>query len=526
MGMSLIDYFDKGVAIEPDRPCLILGDQVRTYAEAQRSSYLIGNAMMDAGIKPGTCVAVLSHNAIKPFECVLGALRAGCTWVPVNARNALEETIYVLDHTDAEVVFYADVFAEQIPTILERCPKVSWAISIDGDGSDGRQTLDSLCSAASPERREIYIAEDALATLSCSGGTTGLPKGVMTTNRNWAFRIAEVMVRLAHPKPVHLVAAPMTHGAGAGALELMAMGATHVVMPHFDPAAILEAIDRHEVSHIFLPPTALYRVLSHPDLHKGHYSSLRYLICGGAPAAPDRVKEALSAFGPALHLGFGGTEIGGGVCWLSGREMIDALETGNEDLLLSCGRPAPVLRVEIVDDDGKPLPAGEAGEIAVCSYGNASGYYKNEEETARSFRKGWFYTGDVGYNDEQGFVYVSDRKKDMIISGGFNVYPSEIERVLMTHAAVQDCAVIGVPDAEWGEAVKAVVELKRDADVEPESLKKSMEETCRASLAGFKVPKSFEIWPEIPRSPVGKVLKRAVRERSWKDDVSKTRRSI
>ncbi len=383
-----------------------------------------------------------------------------------------------------------------------------------------------MCASASPERREIHIPADALATLSCSGGTTGLPKGVMTSNRNWAYRISEVMVRLAHPKPVHLVAAPMTHGAGAGALELMAMGATHVVMPQFDPAEILRAIDRYEVSHIFLPPTALYRVLSHPNLHKSDYESLRYLICGGAPAAPDRVKEALAAFGSALHLGFGGTEIGGGVCWLSGHDMMEALDADNEDLLLSCGKPAPVLRVEIVDDDRNPKPTGEAGEIAVCSYGNAAGYYKNEEETARCFRDGWFYTGDVGYKDEAGNVYVSDRKKDMIISGGFNVYPSEIERVLMTHSLVQDCAVIGVPDEEWGEAVKAVVELKKDASAEPDELKKSLEEICRASLAGFKVPKSFEIWPEIPRSPVGKVLKRAVRERYWTDKTAKTRRSI
>jgi acyl-CoA synthetase (AMP-forming)/AMP-acid ligase II len=526
MGMSLIDFFDKGVAIEPDRPCLILGDEARSYAEAQHASYLIGNAMMDGGVGQGARVAVLSHNAIRPFECVLGALRAGCTWVPVNARNALEETIYVLDHTDAEVLFYSEAFAAQVPVIRERCPKVAWTVSIDGDGSDGRQTLEAWCSTASPKRREIHIPAEALATLSCSGGTTGLPKGVMTSNRNWAYRIAEVMVRLAHPKPVHLVAAPMTHGAGAGALELMAMGATHIVMPQFDPGAILEAIDRQQVSHIFLPPTALYRVLSHPDLHKGHYKSLRYLICGGAPAAPERIKEALSAFGPALHVGFGGTEIGGGVCWLSGRDMIEALEAGQEDVLLSCGRPAPVLRVEIVDDEGISMAIGETGEIAVCSYTNADGYYKNAEETARCFRDGWFFTGDIGYKDARGLVYVSDRKKDMIISGGFNVYPSEIERVLLTHAAIQDCAVIGVPDSEWGEAVKAVVEIKPGIEAKPEVLVKSLEEICRASLAGYKVPKSFEVWPEIPRSPVGKVLKRAVRERYWKNDTARTRRSI
>lgn len=511
MALSLIDLFDNGVEIDPSRPCLVCGDERVTYAEAQRASYVIADALTRAGVMPGARVAVLAHNAVRPFQCVLGALRAGCTWVPVNARNAPPETIDVLTRTDTDILFYGAAFEAGIGELLARCPQISLAICIDGEGCATRPSLEAWCAGASAEPRPRLIPDDALATLACSGGTTGVPKGVMTSHRTWAFRIAEVMVRLAHPRPVHLVAAPMTHGAGAGALELMALGATHVILPSFDPAAVIEAIGRHGVTHVFLPPTALYRLMAHPAAAQGSYGSLRYLMCGGAPIAPQRLREALSLFGPAVHVGYGGTEFGGGLCWMPGTAVLEAIAQGREERLLSCGKPSPLVRVDIVGADGELLPPGASGEVVIRSHTLASGYYKDPEETARAFRNGGFHSGDIGYKDADGFVYISDRKKDMIISGGFNIYPSEIERVLLTHPAVQDCAVIGVPDAEWGEAVKAVIELKPGAAVETATL----EQICRAALAGYKVPKSFELWPEIPRSPVGKVLKRAVRERFW-----------
>jgi acyl-CoA synthetase (AMP-forming)/AMP-acid ligase II len=511
MGLSVIDFFDNGVEIDPSRACLVCGDERVTYRDAQRSSFIIADALNRAGIPAGARVAVLAHNAARPFQCVLGALRAGCAWVPVNARNAPPETVQVLNRTDTDVLFYASAFEPAIDELLAQCPRIALAICIDGDGSPKRPGLDKWCASASAEPRPQQIPDDALATLACSGGTTGVPKGVMTSHRTWAFRIAEVMSRLAHPRPVHLVAAPMTHGAGAGALELMAMGATHVILPSFDPAAVIDAIGRHGVTHLFLPPTALYRLLSHPEAAAGAYGSLRYLMCGGAPIAPARLREALRLFGSALHVGYGGTEFGGGLCWMPGATLLEAIEKGREERLLSCGRPSPLVRVDIVGAAGELLPPGESGEVVIRGHTIASGYYKDPEETARAFRNGGFHSGDVGYKDADGFVYISDRKKDMIISGGFNIYPSEIERVLLTHPAVQDCAVIGVPDAEWGEAVKAVVELKSGKAVEAATL----QEICRAALAGYKTPKSIEFWTEIPRSPVGKVLKRVIRERFW-----------
>jgi acyl-CoA synthetase (AMP-forming)/AMP-acid ligase II len=506
--MTLIDLFDKGVAIEPDRPCLIAEGEVLSYREAQLSSYRIGRALVQSDIVPGTRVAVLGPNANRSFECVLGALRAGCTWVPINARNALEETVFMLDHTDAGVLFYSSMFADHVHELVERCASLKLVICIDGDGHGSTLGFDRWSAAGTEDRFEVPISPDDLATLACSGGTTGRPKGVMTSHRTWAFRVAEVMQRLAHPAPVHLVAAPMTHGAGAGALELMAMGAVHIVQPGFDASAILDAIEQHRVTHTFMPPTGLYRLMAEPSIASRDLSSLQYLICGGAPIPPERLARALDLFGDALCVGYGGTEFGGGVCWHRGADMRRALDKGNRGRLLSCGIPSRLARVDIRGDDGRLLPPGEVGELVIDGYVLASGYHKNPEETAQSFRPDGFYSGDLGYTDEEGWVYISDRRKDLIISGGFNVYPSEVEAVLAQHPDVRDCAVVGMPDPDWGEAVTAVI----DCPEPPRDLAAELEASCRRSLAAYKAPKRFVFWDGLPKSPVGKVLKRAIRD--------------
>lgn len=511
MSINLIHFFDKGVAIEPDRPCLVSEASVRTYRETQAMSCRIANALADSGIARGAHIAVLSHNATRAFECVLGVIRAGCVWVPVNFRNSVDESAYVLDHTDATVLFYAQAFAATVAQLLLRCPRIATAICIDAEGLPGHPGFDRWIAGAADAMREFNVDGSATATLACSGGTTGKPKGVVTTHRTWAYRIAETLLRSATERPVHLVAAPMTHAAGGAALEMMAMGATHIVLQTVDPAAIVAAIGKHRVTHFFLPPTAIYRLLAYPGVRQGDYSSLRYFTYAAAPMSLDRLKEAIEVFGPVMAQGYGGTELGTSTCWFPPEEHVKALAANDDERLASCGRPSPLARLEIADDAGNILPAGEQGEIIVRSYSNASAYYKNPEETAQAFGGGWFRTGDIGYKTAAGWVYLRDRKKDVIISGGMNIYPSEIEKALLAHASVQECAVVGAPHEDWGEAVKAVVELKPGTQATAAEL----EALCRATLAGYKIPKSFEFWAELPRSPVGKVLKREVRARYW-----------
>lgn len=509
--MKLIDFFDHGAALGSDKPCLVDDDGVRSYAEVAAVTHRLSNACQHNGIAAQTKVAVYSPNSARAFECVLGFIRAGCVWVPVNARNSLDEIAYALDLTDTEVLVYAQALSEQVAQLQQRCPRIRLFLCMDGSELPaGHHSLEAWLHGMADESPEVVVSADALATLFCTGGTTGYPKAVMATHGNWENRIAATLLRVPSERYVQLVAAPMTHAAGAGALELIARGSTTVILPGFEPARVIDAISRHGVTHLFLPPTAIYRLLAHPDVRGGDYRSLRYFTYAAAPMSVDKLKEAVDVFGPVMEQGYGGTELGTSTCSLQPIEHVKALAEGNDQRLTSCGRPAVLSRVRVMNDEGRFLPAGQMGEIVVNSSSTAVGYYKNPEETARAFRDGWYHTGDIGYQDEDGWVYLRDRKKDLIISGGFNVYPSEVERVLMAHPALMDCAVIGVPDADWGEAVTAVVEFKPGQQSDVDELR----EWARARLTHYKVPKAIEVRP-LPRSPVGKVLKRVLRDEYW-----------
>jgi len=510
--VRLIDFFDKGVEIDPDRAFLIDATGTHTYRETQALSHRIANAFRRAGIAPGAKVAVLSGNAARAFQCVIGLLRAGCVWVPVNARNTVDDSIYALEHTDTGVLLYSRAFRDAAKSLRSACPGIAHAICIE-ESDPPCPSLEEFTHGEPDRAPEVRGSIDDVVTLFSSGGTTGAPKGVMMTHLAWLTWIAASQRLLWHDHAIHLVVAPMTHAAGGVTLMMSAMGATNVILPGFDAESVMSAIERHRVTHLFLPPTAVYRLLAHPDVRKHDYSSLRYFNYASAPMAPEKVKEAIEVFGPVMMTGFGQTEIGPNATFFSPEDHRRVLATGDHRRLASCGRPTLFARVEVMDDEGMLLPAETPGEIVVRSSAVMKGYYHNPQETARASAYGWHHTGDIGFKDAEGWVYLIDRKRDMIISGGFNIFPSEIEKAIVAHPAVQDCAVVGVPDADWGEAVKAVVELKAGVSVAIAEL----EGFCRVRLAGFKAPKSFEIWPELPRSAAGKVLRRKVRERFWQD---------
>jgi acyl-CoA synthetase (AMP-forming)/AMP-acid ligase II len=291
----------------------------------------------------------------------------------------------------------------------------------------------------------------------------------------------------------------------------MARGATTVILDRADPDGILDAIERRRVTILFLPPTVIYGLLGRPDIRTRNFRSLRNLIYSAAPMSADKLDEAIEIFGPVMTQAYGQTEAPLLCTFMSPEEHLIADDADRRKRLLSCGRATPFVTLEIMDDAGRLLSVGETGEIVVRGNLVMKGYADNPQETAKVSEFGWHHTGDVGYRDSAGYLYIVDRKKDMIISGGFNIYPSEIEQVLWSHPAVQDCAVIGVPDGKWGEAVKAIVELKPAISAREDELVSY----CKARLGGLKAPKSLEIWPELPRSAVGKVLKRAIRDRYW-----------
>jgi acyl-CoA synthetase (AMP-forming)/AMP-acid ligase II len=509
--MRLIDYFDKGVERAPARAFLIDGDVTRTYADSQAMSHRIANALHAAGVAPATKAAVLSGNSAPAFECVLGIIRSGCIWVPINGRNTIEDNTYVLNNTDAEVLFYASAFASLTHQLLAACPKIIRTICIDKDDAPAPSLARFVEGMPHDRSPEIVQTRETTVVLLSSGGTTGAPKGVMMPNRAWQTMIASTRTVSWMDDAIHLVAAPMTHAAGGSALVMSPMAATNVLLPAPDPLAVMQAIEKHRVTHLFLPPTVIYRLLAHPDVRSYDYSSLRYFTYASAPMAPAKIKEAMEVFGPCMTNSFGQSEAGLNITFFSPEDHVKVLQSGDERRLSSVGRATLFTRVEIMDDDGNLLPPETVGEIVMRGDQLMTGYYKNEEETAAANKHGWRHTGDLGFKDAEGWIFLVDRKRDMIITGGFNVFPAEIEKIILAHPAVQDCAVVGAPDEEWGERVTAVVELKSgQTATEAELLA-----FARQRLSGVKAPKAVQFVAELPRSPVGKLLRRKVREPFW-----------
>ena len=504
--MRLIDYFDRGADLFPERHCLHDGTHGWTYAEVRETTHRIANGLLKAGLAAGAKAAVYSPNHAMAYAALMGIVRAGLVWAPVNARNAIEENLFILDNTDVEVLFYHSSFEGYVSRIREACPRIGTFICIDDPAFESWL---ARFEAAAPD---LPDAPDEVAILISSGGTTGRPKGVQITNRAietlnsifWACMPIEA-------PPVHLMVAPMTHAAGVCSFPLLPYGGTNIFMGTSDPGAILAAIEKHRVTHIYMPPTLIYILLAHPDIGKYDYSSLRNLVYASAPMSVDKLVEAIEVFGPVLTQTYGQAEAAMICTFFSPRDHAEALDGNKRHRLASCGKATPLMRVEVMDDEGRLLPRGERGEIVVRGGLVMKGYYKNPQATAEVSTFGWHHTGDIGVIDEDGFVYIVDRKKDMIISGGFNVFPSEIEQVLWGHPAVQDCAVIGVPDDKWGEAVKAVVELKPGAKAEAAELMA----LAREKLGGVKAPKSVDFVSTLPRSPVGKVLKKDLRATYW-----------
>jgi fatty-acyl-CoA synthase len=511
--MRMIDFFDRGARNAPDRACMVTDAGSSTYAEVRARSNRLGNALIADGFAPGAHGAVLSGNDPRAFEAILGVLRADGVWVMANNRASVEENAYLLDLLDVDTLFFHSEFADRIARFRADCPTIRRYVSIDEPRAEADAFLGDWLAQASdaevPQRREGRPEE--LAFLANTGGTTGRSKGVMLTNLVWQSLVSSLIASMPmKTAPVNLVAAPMTHAAGPLALGSMALGGTVVVLSKFEPEAVLLAIERHRVTYMFLPPTAVYMLLSHPSVRDFDTSSLEYISYAGAPMSLDRLKEAIAVFGPVMNASFGQTESPMCVTAMPPHQHLNA--AGELAHPGSCGQANLLSRVEIMDDEGNLLPPGQHGEIVVKGPLVMAGYYKNPEATAEASRFGWHHTGDIGYRDEQGWFYIVDRKKDMIISGGFNIYPAEVEQALQAHPAVQDCAVFGIPDEKWGEMVMAVIEPR--AGVTPPPVEEMLD-FAREKLGAVKTPKQLEYIAALPRSNAGKVLRAELRKPHW-----------
>ncbi len=517
--MAIIDFFDRGWRINPSGTAYIQDERRYSFDEVGALSCRIANGLLAAGFPKETKGAVWAANDVTAWACTLGLWRANMCWIPVGARNAAEENHYLLEAFDCEVLFFQAEFAPVIAALRARLPRIRQWICVDGEPQDfpGAMSLERWVADQPDTRPDVPVDMDDVVMLSATGGTTGAPKGVMNTHRSTQTFCAHFMIGCpygAGDAPVNLAAAPMTHTAGLLSLPCTARGGTVVVVTKPDPSLLLSAIARHRVTELFLPPTVIYRLLDVPDLKgKADFSSLRYLMYGAAPMSVQKLKQAIEIIGPVMMGGYGQTECPASIAYLPpDAHFIDG-RLASDQRLSSVGRPNPLVRVEIMNDANEILAQGETGEICVRGDLVMKGYYKAPEKTAEAIVDGWLHTGDVGHLDGEGCLHITDRKKDMIISGGFNVYPNEVEQVIWAHPAVQDCAVIGVPDDAWGEAVTAVVELNAGQQVSADELIT----LCKQKLGSVKAPKTIDFVASLPRSPVGKVLKKDLRARYWQN---------
>ena len=496
------------------------GDEVMDFAALNQGSNRAAQALLAAGVKKGDRIAYLGKNHHLYFEAFIGAAKIGAVMTPVNWRLAPPEVAYILDNCEAETVFIGDGFQEMLGKVRPECPRVKTVIGIDagyhgvdGDVADYRSWRD----AHSAEDPQLEIGEHDPFLQLYTSGTTGRPKGAVMTHRSiLSSRLSgdgsgEPLREWQEPieNDVSLLAMPCFHISGTGnGLANLTSGTNSIVLTEYDPAQALDLIEKYPISKLFLVPAAIQILLNHPRSDEVDFSRLRYITYGASPIPLELMKAAMEKLGCGFVQMYGMTETSGTITAL---DPCDHVPEGSEKMR-SVGTPLQGVELKIIDENGNSVPPGTIGEIATRSAKNMAGYWRLPEATAETIDSdGWLRTGDAGYLDEDGYLYIRDRVKDMIISGGENVYPAEVENALYAHPEVADVAVIGVPHEKWGEAVKACVVLKDAASLTEADIIAH----AREHIAGYKCPKSVDFIDALPRNPSGKILRRELREPYW-----------
>ena len=500
----------------PERPAWLDGDTVVSFREAEARVNRLANALVDLGGRGGDRVGMLLPNCRQGLETILAPMKAGIAVVPMNVRLQPREHEHLLNDSGAFALVYAHEFRDHLAEIRASLDTVEHFVCVGGDPGDDLD-YDDLLNSAPDDAPAALPDPDDVAWLFYTSGTTGRPKGAMLTHRNLMAMVQGYLLDInpALPDDVILHAAPITHGSGLCMFHNLARGAASAFpgTQRFEPRKIFEAIERYRVTTLFLAPTMINILVASDGKEDFDLSSLHTVIYGGGPMYTEHLVEAVRAFGSIFVQIFGQGEAPMAVTTLPIAEHRIEADPVAFRRLASAGRAVTGVRVSVVDEQDRELPAGETGEIAVRGDLVMKGYWNNAAATAETLRNGWLHTGDLGNLDSDGYLYITDRKKDMIISGGANVYPREVEEVVAAHPAVADVAVIGVPDERWGETVKALVVLDGDASATAEDIM----DFCRSNLAGYKKPTSVEFLPVLPKNAYGKVLKRELRERYWSD---------
>ena len=506
-------FLTQAVACQPHRTATIYGDRRRTWTEVGARVPRLAAALRGLGIADGAFVAALAMNSDRYIELFFAVPWAGGAFAPLNIRWSLAENAYALTDSKSSVLFVDESFLDQARELKRQLAWVKTLVWMgEGDAPEGTLAYEELIERHAPVADAGRSGED-LWVIFYTGGTTAHPKGVMMSHRGLHVATIGYLAWLPDVEDLSFVyVAGYFHFAGASALLYITLaGGTHIPLPKFDPVLVMQAISRHKATNAVLVPTMINMLLAHPDFDRYDLSSLRTCVYGGSPMPEALIMEAMRKL-PTWRFFqvFGMTETGGFATVLRWRDHV--VSGANARRLRSAGQPAFGNEVKVVLADGSAAPADTLGEIVVRSDMLMNGYFNNPEATAAVLKDGWMHTGDAGTIDEDGFLYVADRVKDMIVTGGENVYSIEVERVLFMHPAVREAAVIGIPSEQWGESVHAVVVLKDGAAVTEAEL----DSHCRLHIGGYKVPRSYEFRSELlPVTSIGKVRKNVLRDPYW-----------
>ena len=496
-----------------DAPAFMFEGRATSFAEFDLHANQVANGLIAAGLKKGSRVAYLGKNSDHYFEAFIGAAKAGAVMAPVNWRLAPPEIVYIVNDCKAEVLFVGPEFTDLARQIAPELPSVRLIVAMEG-GVPEWPPFETWRDEQSSAEPDVGAGWDDVVVQLYTSGTTGRPKGAMLKHSNILGMRQTPPELIAEwntwqDGDISLVAMPVFHIGGSGwGITGLVNGAKGIVAREFDPHKVLDFIEKDRITKIFMVPAAMQIVVRHPRAREVDYSAIKYIMYGASPIPLELLRECMDVFGCGFVQMYGMTETTGTIVALPPEDHDPA---GNERMR-SAGKPLPGVEVAILDEAGNPLPPRQVGEIATRSIANMAGYWNMPEATAKTIDpEGWLRTGDAGYLDEDGYVYIHDRVKDMIITGGENVYPAEVENAIFGHPDVADVAVIGVPDEKWGEAVKACVVPKAGRNPKQEDIIA----WARARIAGYKTPKSVDFIQALPRNPSGKILRRELREPYW-----------
>jgi len=509
------DFLTIAVAICPDRAAIIFEGKRFTFGQLNERVNRLANGLSNLGIKKGDRVAFLQVNCNQCVETYFAVAKLGALYVPLNFRGKGEELTYMLNNAGVTVLFAGQRYIDLVNSMKPGLQSVREFISIE-DKQDSMSFYEDIINSSSPEECYTGIEDDDITILMYTAGTTGFPKGVMLSHNSFAIYVLE---NVSPPDPEiqerNILTVPLYHVAGIQAMMAAVYGGRTLIMERqFDPGEWMELAEKEKANRAMMVPTMLKQLIDHPDFSKHDLSSLKVITYGAAPMPLEVIKKAMDVFpGVSFINAFGQTETASTITTLGPQDhVISGTEEEKEKKLkrlTSIGKPMPDVEMKIVDEDGTMLSAGEVGEIVARGPRVMSGYWKDEEKTEKTLDKeGWVHTGDMGYVDEDGYFYLAGRATDMIIRAGENISPEEVENAIRTLTKIDDVAVIGVPDEEWGELPIAVVVLKAGETATAEEIM----EYCRGQLASYKRPRSIVFVDELPRNPMGKVLKRVLRE--------------